>query len=125
MYTIKETSHSLGNFYQVSFNDTIVAQFDSLLDAQEYVADKVKGDLSLDFTKATIKAAQKENVELCIAFDDELHLIKDSENNDCAACSYKFIDDVLFLDNNWSNLELPAMILNEKDLKQVIKAVGV
>lgn len=124
MYTIKAASHSLGNFYQVLLNGTIVAQFDSLIESQEYIADKVKSDLSLDFTKSTIKAAQKENVELCIAFDDELHLIKDSENNDCATCSYKFIDGVLFLDNNWGNVELPAMILNEKELRQVIKTVG-
>lgn len=124
MYTIKASSHTLGNFYQVLLNNTIVAQFDSLLDAQEYVADKVKGELSLHFTKTTIKAAQKANVELCIAFDDELHLIKDSENNDCATCSYTLVDGVLFLGNNWSNLELPAMILNEKELRQVIKVVG-
>lgn len=124
MYTIKAASHSLGNFYQVLLNDTIVAQFDSLLESQEYIAGKVKSDLSLNFSKATIKAAQKANVELCIAFEDELHLIKDSENNDCATCSYKFVDGVLFLNNNWSNLELPAMILNEKDLKQVINVVG-
>lgn len=125
MYTIKAASHSLGNFYQVLLNDVIVAQFDSLNEAQEYVANKLKSDLSLDFSKATIKAAQKVNVELCIAFDDELHLIKDSENNDCATCAYKLVDGALFLVNNWSSLELPAMILNEKELRQVIKAVGV
>lgn len=125
MYTIKAASHSLGKFYQVLLNDVIVAQFDSLVDAQEYVADKVKSDMALDFTKATAKVAQKLNVELCIAFDDELHLIKDSENNDCATCSYKFVDGVLFLVNNWSSLELPTMILNEKELRKVIKAVGV
>lgn len=124
MYTIKAASHSLGKFYQVLLSDTIVAQFDSLVDAQEYVADKVKSDLSLDFTKTTIKAAQKANVELCIAFDDELHLIKDSENNDCASCSYKLVAGVLFLVDNWSNVELPAMILNEKELRQVIKTVA-
>lgn len=121
MYTIKADSHTLGNFYQVLLNDAIVAQFDSLVEAQEYVADKVKSDLSLDFTKATIKAAQKANVELCIAFDDELHLIKDSENNDCAACSYKLVGGVMFLVDNWSNVKLPTMILNEKELRKVIK----
>lgn len=124
MYTIKAASHTAGNFYQVLLNDTIVAQFDLLTDAQEYIAGKVKSDLSLDFTKTTTKAAQKANVELGIAFDDELHLIKDSENNDCATCAYKLVDGVLFLENNWSNLELPEMILNEKELRQVIKLVG-
>lgn len=124
MYNIKAASHSLGNFYQVLSNDVIVAQFDLLTEAQEYVADKVKSDMTLDFTKTTIKAAQKVNVELCIAFNDELHLIKDSENNDCAACSYKFVDGVLFIENNWGNVELPVMILNEKELRQVIKAAG-
>lgn len=124
MYTIKAASHSQGNFYQVLLNNVIVAQFDSLIDAQEYIAVKVKNDLSLDFTKITNNTAKKSNVELCIAFEDELHLIKDSENNDCAACAYKFVDGVLFLVNNWDNLELPEMILNEKELRQVIKAVG-
>lgn len=124
MYTIKAASHSLGNFYQVLLNDVIVAQFDSLTDAHEYVAAKVKSDLSLDFIKTTVKTAQKYNVELCIAFDDELHLIKDSVNNDCASCAYKLIDGVFFLMNNWGNLELPEMILNEKELRQVIKVVG-
>lgn len=124
MYTIKAASHSLGNFYQVLSDNVIVAQFDSLVDAQEYVAIKVKSDLSLDFSKTTNNTAKKYNVELGIAFDDELHLIKDSVNNDCASCAYKFVDGVLFLVNNWDNLELPEMILNEKELRQVIKVVG-
>lgn len=124
MYTIKAASHTLGNFYQVLYNNAIVAQFDSLIEAQEHVAGKLKNDLSLDFTKTTAKTAKKSNVELCIAFEDELHLIKDSENNDCAACAYKFVDGVLFLVYNWDNLELPEMILNEKELRQVIKLVG-
>lgn len=124
MYTIRAASHTQGHFYQVLLNDTIVAQFDSLVESQEYVAGKVKSEITLDFTKTTVKAAQKANVELGIAFDDELHLIKDSENNDCAACAYKLVDGVLFLVNNWSNLELPKMILNEKELRQIIKSVG-
>jgi len=124
MYTIKAAVHTLGNFYQVLFNNVIVAQFDSLIEAQEYTAAKVKSDLTLDFTKTTANAAKKHNVELCIAFDDELHLIKDFEHNECAACAYQLIDGALFLVNNWDNLELSEMILNEKELRQVIKLVG-
>lgn len=123
MYSIKQTSDSFNTFYQVFLNGVIVAQRDSLEDAQEYVASKVQCEMSLNFSKVTVNAAAKASVELCTSVVDELHIIADFENNDCAACAYELFEGVLFLKHNWSGLELPHIITNEKELREVIKLV--
>lgn len=123
MYSIKQANDSFNTLYQVFLNGVIVAQRSSLEEAQEYIASKVQGEISLDFSKATVNAAAKASVELCTSVANELHIIADFENNDCAACAYELFEGVLFLKHNWSSLELPCTITNEKELRKVIKLV--
>lgn len=123
-YTIKQAQDSVKTFYQVTLSNTIVAQMSSLEEAQEYVTSKVEGEINFDFSKTTINAANKKKIELCTSIEDELHIIVNPEENDCAVVAYTLVDGVLFLTKQWDNTKsFPSIICNEKELRKVIGGV--
>lgn len=76
----------------------------------------------MKFSKVTLNFANKRNVELCTSIDNELHLIVNPDENDCASVAYEILeDDTMVILNKWCKLELPEVIKDEKALREVIK----
>ena len=76
----------------------------------------------MKFSKTTYNMATKYNVELCTSIDNELHIIVDPENNDCASASYEIHKNgTMSILNNWTTNTLPDVLQDEKDLRSLVK----
>lgn len=81
----------------------------------------------MEISKTTLNMAEKRNIELCERFDNELHIIINPEENDCACVSYQLSEDktqynlLKVWDNTYS---YPEVIKDEKALRDLIKQLS-
>lgn len=122
MYNFSQVKDSFNTFFQVFLNGMVVAQFENVESCHEYISSKTKGDITLDFSKTIVNTSVKFDVELCTSIKDEIHFIKNPENNDCASASYELVDGTLFLTKQWdTSKSLPQVVSTVKELKKLIK----
>lgn len=81
----------------------------------------------MKLSNTVLKMAKKRNIELCECFDNELHIIINPEENDCACVAYQLNEDKTDyqLLHMWDKSFLyPEVIKDEKTLKDLVKRLG-
>ena len=80
----------------------------------------------MKLSNTVLKMAEKRKIELCECFDNELHIIVNPEDNDCACVAYQLNEDKTkyHLLHVWDDcFSYPEIIKDEKTLKELLKQI--